>query len=88
MLYEVITRALPEALQPHDHGAVMILQCPGDDFRSTGAATVDEHDQRVERLGPLLLGGKFKLGLRIAPFGINNHPVVDKQIAHRHGLIK
>ncbi len=67
-------RALAEAVGAHQYRALVILQGAGDDFRSRGAAAVDQHHQWYAFAGIGRVGVEAQLGVGDTPFGVDDQP--------------
>ena len=82
---QVLHRALAEAALADHHAAAVVLDGAGEDLRSRGAETVDEHDQRT------IVDGAFydvveDLFRAVGELDLHHRPLVDEQSRERLGF--
>ena len=77
-------RALAEAVGAHQHAALVILQGAGDDFRSRGAAAVDQYHQWHAFAGVGRVGIETQFGVGDTALGVDDQAFLEEVIGDFH----
>ena len=80
--------SLAERLRPHHYRPAVVLQRARDDLARARGAAVDQHDHRVAGLGVLRVRPLHLDVFGAAPFGRDDHAVVEEAIGHLDGLLE